>query len=124
MAHEDETVQPADEGPVERRVMQHTPGPWVTERDRDPPSRPEIATVAWVADWCVGIPTPGYPGGNYRDAEYGTNEADARLIAAAPDLLAALQGLLSAVQRSVCEGSGPAQEAAHAAIHKALDRAA
>lgn len=124
MKHEDAQVSPADEGRLEPTVRQHTPGPWVTEQDRDPPHRPAIATVAWVADWCVGIPTPGYPGGNYRDAEYGTNEADARLIAAAPDLLAALQGLLSAVQRSVCEGSGPAQEAAHAAINRALGRAA
>lgn len=60
----------------------------------------------------------------FYDSLWGKNEADARLIAAAPDLLAALQGLLSAVQRSVCEGSGPAQEAAHAAINRALGRAA
>lgn len=67
--------------------MQHTPGPWVTEREINWLKRPEIATVAWVQDWCVGIPTPGYPGGNYRDAVYGSPEADARLIAAAPEML-------------------------------------
>lgn len=54
------------------------------------------------ADWCAAVKHP-----------------DMQLIEAAPDLLAALQGLLAAVQRSVCEGSGPAQEAAHAAIAKA-----
>ena len=110
----------------------HTPGPWVCERDRDPPNRPQIATVAWVADWCVGIPTPGYPGGNYRDAEYGTNEADARLIAAAPDLLKALRDLeISANTVNRCYSHNPANfavalaglkdsaEAARAAIAKA-----
>lgn len=45
--------------------------------------------------------------------------ANARLIAAAPDLLEALRGLLAAVQHSVCENSGPAQDAASAAIAKA-----
>ena len=67
-----------------------TPGPWVTARDNDGDNSLCIATIAWVADWCIGIPTPGYPGGNYRDARYGTNEADARLIAAAPALYDAL----------------------------------
>jgi hypothetical protein len=46
-------------------------------------------------------------------------QGDARLIAAAPDLLEALRGLLAAVQHSVCENSGPAQDAARAAIAKA-----
>ena len=95
----------------------HTPGPWVAGQAGD--TRPEIATVAWIGDWCVGVATPGYPGGDYRHIECGTEEADALLIAAAPDLFDALAGLLTAVQRSVCEGSGPAQEAAHKAINKA-----
>ena len=113
--------QTAVVAPVEPSVRQHTPGPWVTEQDRDPPHRPEIATVAWVADWCVGIPTPGYPGGNYRDADYGTNEADARLIAAAPDLLAALQRALNVLDAT---GAQDDANAARAAIAKALGTAA
>lgn len=46
---------------------------------------------------------------------------DMRLIESAPDLLKALVGLLSAVQRSVCDGSGPAQEVAAKAIRKATE---
>lgn len=37
----------------------------------------------------------------------------------ADELLPALKGLLAAVERSVCDGSGPAQDAARAAIAKA-----
>jgi len=44
-----------------------------------------------------------------------------RLIESAPDLLKAPVGLLSAVQRSVCDGSGPAQEVAAKAIRKATE---
>lgn len=70
--------------------MSHTPGPWVSakyERGN------EIATVALIGDYVAGVPTPGIPGGNYRDTNYGTDEADARLIAAAPEMLAALKAL-------------------------------
>lgn len=99
--------------------VHHTLDPWVTERDRDPPHRPDIATVAWVDDWCVGIHTPGFPGGNYRDAEYGATESDARLIAAAPDLLAALQRALNVLDAT---GAQDDANAARAAIAKALAR--
>lgn len=83
--------------------------------------RPEIATVAWVGDFVVGIPTPGFEGGNYRDADYGTDEADARLIAAAPDLLAALVRILNVVAPDKGElwAFGSAVEQARAAITKA-----
>ncbi len=78
----------------------HTPGPWVCVHQ---PSRDaEIATVVWVEDWCVGVLTPGFPGGNYRDVEFGLSIADASLIAAAPDLLAACKLALSAFERNDC----------------------
>lgn len=53
-------------------------------------------------DWCASVQHP-----------------DMRLIESAPILLDALEGLLAAVQGSVCEGSGPAQEAAAIAIRMA-----
>jgi len=43
-------------------------------------------------------------------------EADAALMAAAPDLLQALHGLLHNIQRSVCAGSIQGQDEARAAI--------
>jgi len=62
-----------------------------------------------------------FPGRNHHKGWCAAvRHPDMQLIEAAPDLLEALQGLLSAVQRSVCEGSGPAQEAAHKAIAKAI----
>lgn len=41
----------------------------------------DIATVLHVGDWRVGIHT-GIPGGNYRDADLGFDEAQARFIVA------------------------------------------
>lgn len=75
--------------------MKHTPGPWMFEF-YEPEKKTEVCTVAHVGDYRVGFETPGYPGGNYRDSEYGHEEADARLIAAAPTLLEALKGLVEA----------------------------
>lgn len=102
----------------------HTPGPWVALYQ--PVRDAEIATVSWVGEWCVGVMTPGFPGGNYRDTEWGDTAADARLIAAAPDLLEALElarnGLLWFVDmqpqnRSGADDEGMAQ--IDAAIAKA-----
>jgi hypothetical protein len=77
-------------------MSQFTEGPWVAYDDNEtlPRGSAEVATVASVGGWIVGVPTPGFPGGNYRDIESGTEEADARLIAAAPELYEALKTLL------------------------------
>lgn len=66
-------------------IMKHTPGPWVTS--------PEPNGKEWVVDagpWgiCVCAFAPGL----------GTAEANARLIAAAPELLEALETLLGFVE--------------------------
>jgi hypothetical protein len=59
----------------------HTPGPWTYEVDRC-----AACTERGEAEYCVFGPPGGY------HAPF-SNEADARLIAAAPDLLAALKEL-------------------------------
>lgn len=72
---------------------QHTPGPWAYELEYGPniTELPRITTVARCANYVIGLPSD-YPGGNYRDGDpSGDEEADARLIAAAPDLLKQLQ---------------------------------
>lgn len=66
-------------------------------------------------DWWQAFPGRGH----HADWCAAVNHPDMQLIEAAPDLLAALQSLLDAVRRSVCEGSGPAQDAAALAIYKA-----
>lgn len=87
----------------------HTPGPWHT-------GKPELSNgYVWInpPDGCCGeIATAWH-------IDQGSAEANARLIAAAPDLLETLIGLLDAVQSSVCKNSGPAQDAARVAIAKA-----
>ena len=71
-------------------MSEHTPGPWMFEL-YEPEKKTEVCTIAHVGDYRVGFETPGYPGGNYRDSEFGHDEADARLMAAAPAMLEALE---------------------------------
>jgi len=58
--------------------MSHTPGPWRFQQDGGEPY------------WSVDMPRPDGEEYGSANAMVYTNEADARLIAAAPDLLAAL----------------------------------
>lgn len=67
----------------------HTPGPWVFKREVHKGDVDHIATVAWVADIRVGRDCGAAYLCNYES--HGTNEVDARLIAAAPELLEALE---------------------------------
>lgn len=91
----------------------HTPGPWVyaAEYGQDITEPPCITTVARCARFVIGLESD-YPGGNYRDGDpSGDEEADARLIAAAPDLLAALQWVMSATGEQLTSAFEAAQDA-------------
>ena len=93
----------------------HTPGPWRLERPPGPRSVHDITgddyDIIGATDWCV--------------CEAIGNAADARLIAAAPDLLEALHGCLEQCVARYDErrGSRPTDkfeiEAARAALAKA-----
>lgn len=81
-------------------MSKHTPGPWAYALEYGPSvtELPRITTVARCANYVIGLPSE-YPGGNYRDGDpSGDEEADARLIAAAPDLLEALKSAVAAME--------------------------
>jgi len=73
------------------RIAQHTPGPWSNERIWDTPASRIHARVD-------GIPMALAEVFTMRNA--GEKEANARLIAAAPDLLAACKAALGAFERA------------------------
>ena len=98
-------------------VMEHTPGPWVIDHETRP------------AGVCVVYNT-SHPNGfvyirgalGYWDADRDENMANARLIAAAPELLEALELMLDAfldTEGSHGDREQAATEAARAAIEKA-----
>jgi hypothetical protein len=72
-------------------IEQHTPGPWEIEED-------DYGDEIWLGgDGCGMIVVNGWVNGGCmaNPVEWAKLQADARLIAAAPDLLAALQVLFS-----------------------------
>jgi len=80
-------------------MSKHTPGPWAYALEYGPniTEPPRITTVARCANYVIGLPSD-YPGGNYRDGDpSGDEEADARLIAAAPELLEALEHIMRCI---------------------------
>jgi len=88
--------------PVERIVSAHTPGPWIAQKDPNAISRD---------DWCIGVENAPI------DYVATCSERDAHLIAAAPDLLAALQHVVSDWDGGQLEdGEMPAIDAARRAI--------
>jgi hypothetical protein len=80
------TTHDDGEGPVERRVGRHTPGPWEW-KDGEYADTPELAAptgrVCWFGNDEQYYPTCGEP----------PNEADMTLIAAAPELLECLRAV-------------------------------
>ena len=101
------------------RKITHTAGPrQALPEECDKPYIRVRGTVLGGRYKIANVVTPAYEGVHQCEAD--ETRRNAQLIAAAPELLAALEGLLQAVQRGVCAGSGPAQEAAQAALHKAV----
>lgn len=102
-----------------------TKEPWVAVRDD---IGVEVATVAHVGDYRVGVATPGYPGGNYRDTDYGTDAEDARRIVACVNALAGLPtaaieagvvgDMVAAFERIAIHDEGPAREEAEAVLDR------
>lgn len=101
-------------------MSKHTPGPWAYELEYGPniTELPRITTVARCANYVIGLPSD-YPGGNYRDGDpSGDEEADARLIAAAPDLLEAL-----AMADAMLSGANMDAKAVEKKVRSALAKA-
>lgn len=107
---------------MEKDVGSHTPGPWTTE---SAPHRAWVASVGHNSDdpqiWTERQAKSG------ESYEWGDKKADARLIAAAPDLLEALEWAMTKLARPDARSthaSGPypyleKYDAARAAIAKA-----
>ena len=78
----DQLDSPAVEGPADRQVMRHTPGPWHLGGTFQP-GTPDVHCTVWSA------PLAGYASGD-EVAKY-VHPRDAHLIAAAPNLLSAME---------------------------------
>lgn len=93
---------------------QHTPGPWTVKSHENDTYTIHVACKSWES-WAVA---------HIEDCTQ--DEANARLIAAAPDLLAALEDLLkTALSRGENPGldeGGPVLDKARAAIAKAKSK--
>ena len=100
---------------------QHTQGPWIINLDPRYPSEPCIDAVIDGVVWHVALCH------NAAGPEDGSAEANARLIAAAPELLATLRAALPALRADVekppVKGSS-AQDAASVRAAKARYEAA
>jgi hypothetical protein len=91
-------------------TKQHTPGPWAISEQND-------SDKSWKAEVYSTISDEGVARVGYFDTIRSEDLANARLIAAAPDLLAALESLLPYANGS--ESFAAEVAAARAAIAKA-----
>ena len=114
------TMPPAVAGQLETPVRQHTPGPWLAREWYDRDHEGECQAQGW--DLCLPdgfrLPLCSNTSGDLSEAE-----ANARLLAAAPDLLAALERLLASGDVRDAGDAGALKQA-RAAIAKAVGSAA
>ena len=77
----------------------HTPGPWTIDRSGATYNKPHIRANGWILAWLpdnsAGMVTPSA----FSDARE-TDEANARLIAEAPAMLAELKSVIAYLQGS------------------------
>lgn len=93
--------------------MKHTPGPWTTSGIRIKIDRqPYLQVVSEVTDMVVAF----VPYSDLRPGEHIQSHADQRVLAAAPDLLAALWAMMRAENNQHHTAAG---KLAYAAIAKA-----
>lgn len=94
------TNSPAGNGPVDRNVGRHTPGPWDVSHDGD-----HWPLVMGGGKIVANINPESFHGG-VADLVEMPAEANARLISAAPDLLDALTELHAAMARYEGDSDG------------------
>lgn len=89
-------------------TINHTPGPWYVISEQGLIQADSGVYVVSRTERTIGM-------------KAGEQEANNRLIAAAPELLAALETLLTAVEVDKVPGIGLATDKARAAIRKAIE---
>ena len=96
-------------------TTKHTPGPWHTHRDDTAPLFPRFYVT------CKGIRSIAIMTGGSDSSLADENEANARLIAAAPELLEALQKLQPILwnDSAICRAYADVEKLVEAAIAKA-----
>ena len=92
IADPSELALPLDD--ATRAKMKHTPGPWQSN-DYTADGRLVLACAVWTRDSNTPIATTRFQIGKYAEKDRVIQHANARLIAAAPDLLAALQDCIT-----------------------------
>jgi hypothetical protein len=95
----------------------HTPGPWIINVDPRYPSEPCIDAVIDGVVWHVALCH------NAAGPDDGCAEANARLIAAAPELLASLKDALPALKAEVEKHSAAAAHSATESVDLQTARA-
>lgn len=98
-----------------REAVRHTPGPWEIDRDGGIPAVYMSHAKAWITF------SPSVSGFGYDATD--ELEANARLMAAAPDLLALALAIREAADLAGITMNGPLATMARAAIAKALPEA-